>query len=64
VEISLSRKEAQILHNVVERYLDEVRDVYGRNPAARPLVGEEQDTLERILRELHALSGPPGAVHD
>ena len=59
MELKLTQKEAQVLHSVVEHYLSSVRDVYGHNRQARPLLEDEQDTLEEILNKLHTASSTP-----
>jgi hypothetical protein len=55
MELRLDTKDVAILHSVVERYLNEVRDAVGHG--ARDMLSEEQAALQRILKDLHAMRG-------
>jgi hypothetical protein len=55
MDLHLTSEQADILHTVVERYLDEVRRAYGREEGeSRVRLETEQQLLEGISKELHA----------
>lgn len=59
MELTLNDVEADILHRVIERYLDEMRDAYGEAQSpSRAILGEEQEALADLLRKLHQLKVP------
>jgi hypothetical protein len=57
MELKLDANEVAVLHRVVENYLSEVRHAFSRGePQAKGLLAEEEEVLERILRDLHGLT--------
>jgi hypothetical protein len=59
MELNLTELEADIVHRIIERYLDELRASYGEAQSpARAILGEEQEALAHVLRKLHELKMP------
>jgi hypothetical protein len=59
MDLRLDAKDVAILHAVVERYLNQVRDAAGHG--ARGILAEEEAALQRILADLHAMKNASAA---
>lgn len=58
MELKLSGDQAEVLHTVLERALDDARAAFGRaGDTSRALIDAEQEVLESLLDEVHRLRG-------
>lgn len=56
MQLQLSQEDLAMLHRIVEGYLGAVRTAFGRAEAgSREMLADEQQALEHILNEIHAL---------